>query len=93
MDEDEIYEDERINTKLTIMNFEVTMTHSLPLSYFKQFVHQQKQDQEVYLNFYMLIEIYKVKVQELWRKAMVLKSDAVLNGRSFDLKNVQDPDY
>jgi hypothetical protein len=42
MDEEEIYEDERINTKQTIINFEVTMTHSLPLGYFKQFVLEQK---------------------------------------------------
>jgi hypothetical protein len=35
MDEEEIYEDERINTKMTVVDFDVTMTHSLPLDYFK----------------------------------------------------------
>lgn len=41
----------------------------------------------------MLIEIYKVKVQELWKKASILKKDAIVNGRSFDIRDVQDPDY
>lgn len=62
MDEEEMYEDERINTKITVIDFDVTMSHSLPMNYFKQFIIQQKQDCEVYMNFYMLIEIYKVKV-------------------------------
>ena len=39
---DETYAAERINTKLTIINFEVTMTHSLPLGYFQQFVMEQR---------------------------------------------------
>lgn len=93
MDEEEMYEDERINTKITVVDFDVTMSHSLPLGYFKQFIYQQKPDQEVYLNFYMLIEIYKVKVEELWKKANILKKDALVNKRPFDIRNVQDPDY
>ena len=44
MDEEDIYEDERINTKITVVDFDVTMSHSLPLGYFKQFIYQQKPD-------------------------------------------------
>ena len=75
------------------MNFEVTMTHSLPLSYFKKFVKEEKESQEVFLNFYMLIEIYKVKVQELWKKAINLKIEAIANGKPFDIRTCQDHDY
>ena len=39
LDEDDIYEDERINTKITVLDFDVTMSHSLPLQYFKQYVY------------------------------------------------------
>ena len=88
MDEEDMYEDERINTKITVVDFDVTMSHSLPLGYFKQFIYQQKPELEVYLNFYMLIEIYKVKVQELWKKARLLKKDALVNKRPFDIKNL-----
>lgn len=68
-DEDAYYLDDRINTKLSLLNFNVTMTHSLPLSFFKKFITTEQKNHEVYLNFYMLMEIYKVKINELWKKA------------------------
>ena len=42
----------------------------------------------------MLMEIYKVKINELWKKAKVLKKKAVEKGEvDFDIKTCSDHDY
>jgi hypothetical protein len=93
-DEDGGYHsDERINTKITLLNFDVTMTHSLPLSYFTKFIKGEQTQNEVYLNFFMLMEIYKVKINELWKKAKVLKKKAIDKGEEFDIITCVDHDY
>ena len=40
-DEDAYYQDDRINTKLHVLNLDVVMTHKLPFSYFKQYVFSE----------------------------------------------------
>ena len=39
------------------------------------------------------MEIYKVKINELWKKAKVLKKKAVEKGEDFDIKTCSDHDY
>lgn len=43
------------------------MTHSLPFSYFKEYIQTQKEYEhdDVYLNLYCLIKIFNNKVEEL----------------------------
>ena len=60
------YTDQRISFKSSILNLDVIMTHSLTFNYFKNFIHEKKQSYIVYLNLYMLIELYKKKLNVLY---------------------------
>ena len=68
------YKDERINLKSNALNLEVLMTHSLPFNYFKNFIHEKKHSHIVYLNLYMLIELYRKKLHVLYMQSKMLRS-------------------
>lgn len=92
-DEDAYYQDDRINTKLHILSLDVVMTHQLPFSYFKKYVFSEAPYYAVYVNFYMLIQIYRVKVKNLLKSAQHLCAEARLLGQKFDPKNIIDGEY
>ena len=50
------------------------MTHSLTFNYFNNFIHEKKQSHVVYLNLYMLIELYKKKLDVLYLESKMQKS-------------------
>ena len=72
-DEMQYTQDNRISSKLMILNLEVIMTHQLPFNYFREFVINHSQGSVVYLNLYCLIELYRKKLQELLIQANMLK--------------------
>ena len=61
------YTDNRINEKLQVMTIDTIMTHTLPFSYFKEYIKKTKEyeNDDVYLNLYCLIKIFKNKVEGL----------------------------
>lgn len=61
--------DQRITTKLSILNLDVVMTHRMPFTYFKQFVQTHAHQYDVYLNLYCLIELYRNKITALLVRA------------------------
>ena len=67
--EDEIYDytDNRINDKLQVMTIDTIMTHTMPFSYFKEYIKSSKdfENDEIYLNLYCLIKIFKNKIEGL----------------------------
>lgn len=82
--------DNRIKTKLSILNLDAVMTHRLPLSYFQIFINQHAQFYDVYINLYCLIEVYRNKLLTLLVKANAIKAQ---NGEIIDLREIDDPEF
>lgn len=84
--------DKRQNLRLNILTLDIIMTHQMPFQKFKEFISIQAQSNEVYLNLYCLIELYKTKIQGLLIKAQMIR-DQVENEPSFDARYISDPEY
>ena len=82
------YTDNRINEKLQVMTIDTIMTHTMPFSYFKHYIKSTKDcdHDEIYLNLYCLIKIFKNKVEGL--KMMTInhrkKGEKLLNISEID---------
>ena len=69
------------------------MTHQLPFSYFKEFILENADHYDVYMNLYCLIELYRNKVSTLLVKAKNIKIQMQQEGNQFDLKDINDPEF
>jgi len=83
--------DKRIATKLSILNLDVVMTHTMPFQCFKQYIQQHAPHYDVYLNLYCLIELYRNKISTLLIKAKNIKSQ--MGDESFDFREVDNGEF
>ena len=65
------------------------MTHQLPFGYFKDFINEKKPDDLVYLNLYILIELYYRRLNFLVKQGKVIYDK---KGR-FNFKRDEDIDH
>ena len=88
--EDTFNEDNRIKAKLSVLNFDVVMTHRLPLCYFRAFINQHAQYYDVYINLYCLIEVYRNKLLALLVMANKIRAQ---NQKFIDFREIDDPEF
>ena len=87
------YDDQRINTKLNFVDYDIVMSHQLPFSKFKEYINEYIPAYGVYVNLYCLNELYKNKLLKLLQKGRKYKQNAISNSIAFEPNDIQDAEY
>ena len=76
--------DDRVHKKLGILDLDVIMRNTVPFNKFRQFITEKHPHFDVYINLYMLIQVYFKKLTTLLIKAKTIQQRCILESKSFD---------